>query len=525
MADAAPAKKTGKPVVVQCDGIKLKLTCTKGLLEKPFSDCILTPYLGVFNKKRGTNYVFSDLKKVEVHDGGLTLNITNLSAPGSRCVGDADNPIVTIHLPKAEASAASTAADALLATHPQASVEIKRDALRALRLAGKDALPTIKPLLSPELIACVAQHACLLSSETERTHAWDAAAAEAAVLLHKTLIAADHAAVGALLSDEKLGVVPRLAAVFADACKQPLTRLRFLSPIAFVLSLQPSVSGGTHSASFAAAVRSALAWICEALEVPDALDESLASEAAGDLVRCTFNLLRAKPPDASKEEGRKIIDSLLHSLKLLLQCPSKAAALQQTQLSALQLPLALPEPIAFKELSSSWQPLCALLHPLLLAYNEDPSDDSGNATVVPLMVLQKICENDAEARDEIKAHIFGSAVTNRDAHPAGQDPYQPAGTDGWDPNEKLPTDTSLKMLLLKMLTATSFNAKHVTGNMLFAVCNDNAEDFAYLCGLGSAAGLLSERGLFQSFQQQANVVDERDDDDDDDAPVDLGEVV
>ena len=522
MANSTVPKKTGKPVVVQCDGIRLKLTCTPGLLEKPFSDCILTPYLGVFNKKRGTNYTFSDLAKVEVHDGGLTLNISNLSAPGARCVGDADNPIVTMHLPKAEASAASAAADTLLALHPQASIEIKRDTLRALRLAAKDALPTVKPLLTPKLIACVAQHACLVSTET---HAWDAAAAEAAVLLHKTLIAADHAAAGALLSDEKLGVAPRLASVFADASKQPLTRLRFLSPIAFVLSLQPSVSGGTHSAALAAAVRSALAWICEAMEVPGEIDESLASETAGDLVCCTFNLLRAKPPDASSEDGRAVIDSLLHSLKLLLQCPSKAAALKQTQLSALQLPLALPEPIAFKELASCWEPLCALLHPLLLAYNEDPSDDSGNATVVPLMVLQKICENDAEARDEIKAHIFGSAVTNRDAHPAGQDPYQPAGTDGWDPNEKLPTDTSLKMLLLKMLTATSFNAKHVTGNMLFAVCNDNAEDFAYLCGLGSAAGLLSERGLFQSFQQQANVVDERDDDDDDDAPVDLGEVV
>ena len=66
---------------------------------------------------------------------------------GARCVGDADNPIVTMHLPKAEASAASAAADTLLALHPQASIEIKRDTLRALRLAAKDALPTVKPAI------------------------------------------------------------------------------------------------------------------------------------------------------------------------------------------------------------------------------------------------------------------------------------------------------------------------------------------------------------------------------------------
>ena len=65
------------------------------------------------------------------------------------------------------------------------------------------------------------------------------------------------------------------------------------------------------------------------------------------------------------------------------------------------------------------------------------------------------------------------------------------------------------MLMMKMLTATSFNAKHLAGNLLFALCDDDAEEFAHLCGLGSAAGLLAERGLFAGLQQQA------------DAPVDV----
>ena len=40
--------------------------------------------------------------------------------------------------------------------------------------------------------------------------------------------------------------------------------------------------------------------------------------------------------------------------------------------------------------------------------------------------------------------------------------------------------------------------------LLFAVCGDDPHEFTHLCGLGSAAGLLSERGLFEMFQQQVD---------------------
>ena len=46
-------------VLVELDGVKLKLTCNEALLAKPFTDAILTPFLGAFNKKRGVDLTLS----------------------------------------------------------------------------------------------------------------------------------------------------------------------------------------------------------------------------------------------------------------------------------------------------------------------------------------------------------------------------------------------------------------------------------------------------------------------------------
>ena len=83
-------------------------------------------------------------------------------------------------------------------------------------------------------------------------------------------------------------------------------------------------------------------------------------------------------------------------------------------------------------------------------------------------------------------HLFGEV----EDLPRNADPYQPAGMHGWDPSSTLGPTASLRMHLLKLLTSTAFNAKHVAGNLLFAACAEDAEEFACLCGLGSAAGLL-----------------------------------
>ena len=42
----------------------------------------------------------------------------------------------------------------------------------------------------------------------------------------------------------------------------------------------------------------------------------------------------------------------------------------------------------------------------------------------------------------------------------------------------------------------------MTRNMLFSACGEDPQDFTLLVGLGSAAGLLQEKGLFAQFQQQ-----------------------
>lgn len=511
-----------KAVVVSMEGLKLKLTCTPALLEKPFSECVIKPFLGVFNKKRGTSWTPDDLLKkgaeMKIHDGHLSMAVLNLTISGSRAVGDCDNPLVTLKAPPEPAdddidtsSPAGAAADALLALHPQASTDVKRDALKKLRLAAKDEAASIKSLLVPKLIANVAEHACLTTS-VAGVRKWDVAAAEAAVLLHKGFLAADHAKAGLLLADEKLGVAGRLAQIFAEASKQPLPRLRFLSPLVFGLSLQPGVATGPHAPVLGDAVRGALLHLSEESsdEVPKAHDEDVAGACVAELARSLFNLLRARAPNPATDEGKATVADMLHCVKTVLKCGSAAEGFAEARYNILQLPLALPEALAFKPLADQeiWEAIFRVLRARLQKYNDEDTEDAGNGTVVPAMVLQKIAENDEAARTAMKAFVFGDAVNIGRKLP-GHDPYQPAGIDKWDPNAKLPAGAPLKMLMMKMLTATSFNAKHLAGNLLFALCDDDAEEFAHLCGLGSAAGLLAERGLFAGLQQQA------------DAPVDV----
>ena len=85
-----------KAVVVSMEGLKLKLTCTPALLEKPFSECVIKPFLGVFNNKRGTSWTPDDLLKkgaeMKIHDGHLSMAVLNLTISGSRAAGDVTTP-------------------------------------------------------------------------------------------------------------------------------------------------------------------------------------------------------------------------------------------------------------------------------------------------------------------------------------------------------------------------------------------------------------------------------------------------
>ena len=139
-----------------------------------------------------------------------------------------------------------------------------------------------------------------------------------------------------------------------------------------------------------------------------------------------------------------------------------------------------------------------LLPPLLIAAEATPSEEASNACVLPLLTLQRLIEVDKETRDAFKQKVFGEVIEMQ----PGPDPYQPLGCLGWDPNVPLGPSGHIRLHLIKMLTSSAAMAKHVCGNLLFAVCEENPKMFVHLCGLGSAAGLLTERGLFGEFQQQ-----------------------
>ena len=485
------------PVIVACDGVKLKLSCTTELLTKPFSDCIVAPFLGAFNKKRETAYAPHELERVEV-DGQI---VSDLSLSGVAVLGASESPSVVLHLPTAANDASSepcaAAVDAVLRTNPESSTsEECRDALRALRLAVKEAPSAVAPALTPRVIATLAEFACLTTPTEERT--WTAASAEAAVALANLLVASRDKA-GQLLCAKELGALPRLVACLEAAPSLPLPRLRLLSPIVFHLSLLPAIN--PHADAFATAVRTALSRVASSLEVSGMVDEVVGAALASDLLRATFNLLRASPLDVSTEAGAAAIEVLVESVASLLRAEgseASAAALSEMQLTALQLPVVLPEERVYSVLHAEWRRVFELLRPLMVAHEASAEEAAANPLVLPLLTLQKCAEADKATREALKAHIFADVVLM----PKNVDPYQPAGTIGWDPNQPLGAEASSRMHLLKLLTATNHTAKHMCGNMLFAVCGEDAHEFTHLCGLGSAAGLLHERGLFAGFQQQ-----------------------
>ena len=533
---------TSTTVFVSCDGIKLKLTCTPELLKKPFEECLVAPFLGAFNKKRGTSFTPAQLPKVEIEgqlvkDIGLSgAHVLVSSAPM------AASPNVVLFLPSNAAgtsSACAAAVEQLLLLDPTGSDDgvPARAALKALRTAVKEAPMAAEPAVNPKIISLLAAYCCLLDDE----RAWSAASGEAAVALSNLLVVSKEKA-GTLLCAAELGALPRLISNFdcnEPSKRLPLPRLRILAPIVFHLSLHQGIK--THSDAFFSAVRSALLYTAECLALPNLVDASgpTAAPLAADLTRTTFNLLRAYPPNPKTDSGQLAINELLdavaslfsvHEMNSNTTSSSAAAAeappesLAEAQRAALQIPVALPDDDQnYQRLCKCWevrkhtaskqhaafllttpflslpcQGIFHLLPPLLIAAEATPSEDASNACVLPLLTLQRLVEVDKETRDAFKLKVFGEVIEMQ----PGPDPYQPLGCLGWDPNVPLGPSGHIRLHLIKMLTSSAAMAKHVCGNLLFAVCEENPKMFVHLCGLGSAAGLLTERGLFGEFQQQ-----------------------
>jgi hypothetical protein len=325
----------GTPVFVACDGIRLKLTCTPELLSKPFAECLVTPFLGAFNKKRNTSFEAAALAKVEVN--GSVISDLSLSGTAvlDASVKTDEAPSVVLHLPKGGAGTAEAcvaAVAAVLALDPKiATSEEASDALRLLRDALKATPTAAEPALTPRVVGAVADFALLTAAAAERP--WSAASAEATAALNN-LLAASREKAGALLCAPEVGAIARIVAIFEASTETPLPRLKLLSPILFHLSLLPAISA--HAEPLGAAARHALVSVCDSLCVAGLIDETTGASLAEDLIRSSFNLIRVSPPTSVA------VDDLVSAVRTLLRSPAepgteRATALDEAKRTALQV--------------------------------------------------------------------------------------------------------------------------------------------------------------------------------------------
>ena len=553
--------QTKKSVVVVCDGLKLKLTCTAPLLERPFTDCILKPFLGAFSKKRGgVEWAPAQLTKVEV-DGN---EVKDLMASGATVLAETgESPTVILHLPQKSASAqvaaVPAAVDAILALDSSSnggekavSADTWRDAFQALRLATRDSITSAPPYISVRLVTLLARHTCLLvpPSDDAPNVEWTSAAPEAIAALNNLLVA-DRSKAASHLCAEQLGVLSHIEGLLqrvsefasrvpAERVAQMMPRLQLLGPIIFQLSLCPEVLP-KHVKGLKAAALAALGGIAGLLSVAgesphkpsagsDAEKES--EPVAGfcaHLVRATFNLLRmGNLDDATSAKVVTVVAGLLgggdsepvHTGADAPRRPTPSAAIREMRHAALQMLFLLPEGATTfsPALCRGWRTVCddllepqvrlkeALSQPTaagVAARDGGSAEDAAKECVLPLIILQRMADANIEMRQALKERIFTKAVLEADYGSADRDPYNPAGQEGrWDPNAPIDADTPLSLVLIKQLTCMNDMLNMMTRNMLFSACGEDPQDFTLLVGLGSAAGLLQEKGLFAQFQQQ-----------------------
>ena len=343
---------------------------------------------------------------------------------------------------------------------------------------------------------------CRLAGLAEDGAEWDEARAEACVLLSNLLTLGGERATR-LLRD-RLGAEARLHRVLGSPEEQPVPRLRLHAALAFRLTLAPPSGQGLDD--FAADACRALRWVASRLELRAADASTLALGA--DLVRATFNLMRAlaaRPVAAAGLDG-----SVLEAVVTILGAgrgavapgggEEAAAALLELQRTSLQLPMVMAEErAAFGAggLGRVWRGLVALLPPSL-AKVEAGEPDSKDEPALPCVALTKVCEQDAASRRQVLDALFP--------------PEEEAGFDAatFRADRPLPAGASLRMHLVKSLTSTHYVLKRVVGDMIWAACDGDAREVVRLCGLGSAAGVLQEKGMLAQMQAEEQAKAARD---------------
>ena len=103
-----PAAPRDKVVcTVRCNAVTLKLTLTAKLLSRSFTDALLTPFLGAYNKKKTSSLTTSDLTDVQVD--GVSVDVAQ---PTVEILSGASHQIVLLVAHEADQMTAPSAGDA-----------------------------------------------------------------------------------------------------------------------------------------------------------------------------------------------------------------------------------------------------------------------------------------------------------------------------------------------------------------------------------------------------------------------------
>mmetsp|Transcript_8948 Transcript_8948/g.17426 ORF Transcript_8948/g.17426 Transcript_8948/m.17426 type:complete len:330 (+) Transcript_8948:905-1894(+) len=133
-----------------------------------------------------------------------------------------------------------------------------------------------------------------------------------------------------------------------------------------------------------------------------------------------------------------------------------------------------------------------------------------NEYVLPILsVLLKRCKTSADARAHMKRFIFGSDATRPTGYTSTKNMEPPPYV-----NIKTMKDEAgnwdLRSILTKHICSFNMGLKKCISELIFVLCGENSSEYIRLCGFGSAAGLLADKGLpgFEKMSEQAYSLDE-----------------
>jgi len=199
----------------------------------------------------------------------------------------------------------------------------------------------------------------------------------------------------------------------------------------------------------------------------------------------------AKAPEQEKQQPRPLDD--LHALK--------------THIVNLLI-----VPGAAKLLPKGWdvQAMHGLCQVLDVQAKIDPRNPSDHLMPI-LTVLIKACKASSDARAHVKRYIFKqdaekeTSLAPQNSKNMEPPPYVNLRTMKTDQGE-----WDLRSILTKHVCSFNMGLKQCTSELIFICCSEDSSEYIRLCGFGSAAGLLADKGLpgFEKLSERAVSLDE-----------------